>query len=452
MTLELSLNKPMVKSGLFDLLIQYSDHEAYISEEAFSWGVLAINPDMAVYPEGSQVQLDMAVLDKMGRMVCDAELELRIKNQESEIDDTLSTEDGTIQVTEGCYQSVTELPDYTASYQTGPVGVYELVLTANTRDGEFVITDSFEVDPQAQYYVKRQGPTRIFPLEKYEMVVEITPNREDSGGVYQIEEIVPADFEVVGLDGGRVEQVGAGGEQKIIWSKEFASGVSTTVSYRFDAPDISPALFLVGPLEIVGEWLESRQWQIASDTTLTAIQAAANWEADDTAYVDFTNPQSGGSPQTLSRALDDVDGDFGNMDTLLWKVTYFLSGTAGDDTYQLTVRIVNGGTILAAADSGGTYQEVSANVTSTTDVTTGPTGFSYVNTSASEATWNGASAELQQVHTKNTGWDGNYIRTDFTEFTGTYTIAAAGPTMDEVMRHGNWFNSSGVEQSFYWAQ
>jgi len=34
----------------------------------------------------------------------------------------------------------------------------------------------------------------------------------------------------------------------------------------------------------------------------------------------------------------------------------------------------------------------------------------------------------------------------------TLTIYTTGPTMDQVMRGGNWFNSSGAEQGFFWAQ
>ena len=34
--------------------------------------------------------------------------------------------------------------------------------------------------------------------------------------------------------------------------------------FEFDAPDISPEFFLLGPLDI-GSFKEARQWQIASD-------------------------------------------------------------------------------------------------------------------------------------------------------------------------------------------
>jgi hypothetical protein len=47
-----------------------------------------------------------------------------------------------------------------------------------------------------------------------------------------------------------------------------------------------------------------------------------------------------------------------------------------------------------------------------------------------------------------TKWDDNpYLDLYLSEFTVDYS---SGPTMDQLMRHGKWFNSSGVEQPFWW--
>ncbi|MBS3114268.1 hypothetical protein J4448_04140 [Candidatus Woesearchaeota archaeon] len=46
-------------------------------------------------------------------------------------------------------------------------------------------------------------------------------------------------------------------------------GSKYVISYKFDAPDISPEFYLLGELDI-GNWKEARQWQIASDQALPA--------------------------------------------------------------------------------------------------------------------------------------------------------------------------------------
>lgn len=158
--------------------------------------------------------------------------------------------------------------------------------------------------------------------------------------------------------------------------------------------------------------------------TLTTLYAASPLESDDANRLAFTDDTT----ETLSRALDNVDADFGNMNTLTWLVQARTSGAGTNDIYQLLIRIVNGATILAAANSGGTFQEVDADVrvsAGTTDTNYGPTGFTYVNTSANKTTWDGASVELQQVYTKTAGFDVIHIEVDIVTFDGTYTIASA---------------------------
>lgn len=152
--------------------------------------------------------------------------------------------------------------------------------------------------------------------------------------------------------------------------------------------------------------------------TLTTLNAASPLDLSDDVYLTFTVDTD---LEVLSRALDDVDTDLLNMDTLTFNAEYSLTGANDDDTYSLRIRIVNGTTILAAADSGGTFQTVDSNITSTTDITSGVVSFSYVNTTATKADWNGASVELQQGWLKNKSGDGVAIRVDQVIFDGTYT-------------------------------
>lgn len=157
--------------------------------------------------------------------------------------------------------------------------------------------------------------------------------------------------------------------------------------------------------------------------TLTALNAASPLDASDDSRLLFTND----TDETLSRALDDVDADFLRMDALLWLVEYRLVGGLGvdPDTYELAIRIVNGATILAAADAAGTFTVVDSAVTNSADETVGPSAFAYVNTNATAADWNGASVELRQDWTISILADSAHIEVDFVEFTGEYTTDAA---------------------------
>ena len=53
------------------------------------------------------------------------------------------------------------------------------------------------------------------------------------------------------------------GDYRIIkWDVELSAGESTILEYEFDAPDISPELYLLGPVK-VGEYVGSRSWPVS---------------------------------------------------------------------------------------------------------------------------------------------------------------------------------------------
>jgi hypothetical protein len=71
---------------------------------------------------------------------------------------------------------------------------------------------------------------------------------------------------------------------KFVWNDiSLGKGDEMEIIYTFDAPDVSPAFYLLGPLQ-VGEFAEARQWQIASDAlearANTAQFIAGTWSAD----------------------------------------------------------------------------------------------------------------------------------------------------------------------------
>lgn len=128
----------------------------------------------------------------------------------------------------------------------------------------------------------------------------------------------------------------------------------------------------------------------------------------------------GSGDLTRTYALDDMPSDFNNMlATLEWRVNWETRNFV-DDSATLGVRIMSsGGSTLAGASSGGAFQVMTASVsTNTTGTDSG--SFTYVDTTASKADWDGASIEIQQVYSQNMGSDGGGFDVDYF-FIGGFT-------------------------------
>ena len=50
------------------------------------------------------------------------------------------------------------------------------------------------------------------------------------------------------------------------WQVNFTKGRNYQLSYSYQAPQVSPEFYLLGPLKI-GVFSETRQWQVAVDAT-----------------------------------------------------------------------------------------------------------------------------------------------------------------------------------------
>ncbi len=268
------------------------DGTDYIKEQDFSWGVLAVNTHKSIYLPNESSFIGIAVLDDYGKTVCNASVELRIisPNRQETI---LSTDNGLIKISPECeIYGITDLPDYYTNYSVSETGNYILNLTADTYNGIRTLIDSFSVKENVDFDVSRNGPTRIYPIVPYIMNINIKANKDYEG---QIKEYVPASFDILPQEGLSIEVVD---DTKILtWEKKLISGNSYNISYQFDAPDISPYLFVVGSLEI-GNFSEERKWIIASDlieemvvSSIDCIELAgskvcliAEVNADDTFY------------------------------------------------------------------------------------------------------------------------------------------------------------------------
>jgi len=173
--------------------IKVEDQDNNVVTKDFTWGVLAINTNKSVYTPDEIATIEMAVLDEVGDMVCNAEVTLKITDPKSN-EVTFSTEDGTVIVNPQCYtKDMTIVPDYQAQYPVGGDGVYSLDLSATTKNGTFSIKDSLVVQQKNTFDVERSTATRIYPLNTYPVRLKIIAN-EDFSGI--IKDFVPASFRI----------------------------------------------------------------------------------------------------------------------------------------------------------------------------------------------------------------------------------------------------------------
>lgn len=185
-----------LKPGRYRLKIEAPN--GVVSTQDFTWGVLAINTNKSIYKPGDEAFIAMAVLDETGEMVCDASVELSVKNPSGE-ESKMTSDAGTIIVNPECYsKELTVVPDYQATYQTSGTGNYLLQLSATTPDGTYTITDKFEVRESVKFDVDRLTATRIYPPLTYPVTVKVKANEDFAG---TIEESVPASFEITPLAG-----------------------------------------------------------------------------------------------------------------------------------------------------------------------------------------------------------------------------------------------------------
>ena len=329
----------------------------FYSEEEFTWGVLAINIDRSIELPGEDAFLQFGVLDDKGYTICNADLDLLIKSPSGNTFE-FNTKDGSIIKEEQCGPNNFILtPDYYAHFSVpDEIGFYEMVLTANTENGEHTITDAFEVRDSVVFDVIRSGPTRINPTYQYPVTLEITPEADWQG---IIKETVPENFEITppvhSIPYDNIEIIG---EEKIIsWNVSLRAGEESIIGYYFDAPDVSPEFYLLGPLSFPAQggpasgWKEVRQWQIASDVDSNCISAGdGNWTA-----ITWTNCGSnpGGDPDsddsvTIANGHDVIL----NTDTTIANLTINTTSTATSLVHAANADLIVTGSVNIIQGTG----------------------------------------------------------------------------------------------------
>lgn len=231
----------------------------------FSWGVLVMNTDKSVYHPGETVKIGMGTLDSQGHTLCDADLQLTVTSPWGE-KKNFSTQDKTIITSPECGPTtVTNVPDYSAEYDTGVEGEYIFKLKAVTAEGVNETEERIPVKGVIAFDVSRSGPTRVWPIAEYSMSLNITPQADYQGPV---EEYVPLDFAIKKPEPSATI-LEKDGRKIIRWQVNWQADQTYELKYVFNPPDVSPELFLLGKLKI-GDFEEGRKWQIASDIVGTA--------------------------------------------------------------------------------------------------------------------------------------------------------------------------------------
>jgi len=309
---QISITKPSraFRPGKYTLKLSLNTAQAIIvSEQDFTWGVLTVNTDKSVYSPGDQAFLQFGVINDMGHTICDADLSLLITGPDGNTYPFASANNSISQSGECRGDSYVTVPDYSADFVIPKqVGNYTMTLTATTINGTRSITSHFSVEDHPAFDVVRTGPTRIYPVSPYPVSFKITSPVDWSGVVV---EKLPSNFDVNPAsypDQYTSVTTSNDGQTKIIsWDVSLSAGTSTTIGYYFNAPEISPQFYLLGPLSFFSSgddistatpvFKESRQWQIADDAVCTAT-ISGTWNTVNTGGVWSGCTGTAGTPGT----------------------------------------------------------------------------------------------------------------------------------------------------------
>ena len=207
----------------------------------FEFGVLVANTNQDKYLPDSNGSFEFGALDGSGTPVCGANISTTITTPDGILDNLIIADTGLC----GTFDSANTLPDYSGEYTFGNAGVYTIESQATIQGRVHNFSQEIEVVNTADYIVRRRAATRLYPGGYAPMEVEIIFGSAYTG---VIEDTLPDDFAVKGstsIEG------------------SWKAGDIATLSYEFDAPDVSPFIYQIS------NNLASRAWNIANDRILT---------------------------------------------------------------------------------------------------------------------------------------------------------------------------------------
>ena len=231
--------------GVYQINLQYNENGyKYTDTFDFEWGILSINPNKTEYEIGETAKISIGALSPNGNTLCDANLDLYIIDPAEFVTKVPVTPSGKCNG-----NNVIDVPDFTAEVPAAATGVYEMYMERLDETGAVIgfTTDTFRVVENQNISIERKGPTRIYPRASYPMELTVASAASFDG---KLHERVPASF-VISSTSAEITQ--DGDWQILTWDISIAGEGSQTVSYGFDAPDISPYLYNLGEASLEGK-------------------------------------------------------------------------------------------------------------------------------------------------------------------------------------------------------
>ncbi len=228
-------------------------------------GVLAVNLNKSVFVSGEQVRMAFSVLDAQGMGSCYASMSATLTTPSGK-KQLFATDKRTITLSPSCgAATITDKPDYWTDYTAKEEGNYTVALTSVSKAGIQHATTSFTVAKNLPFTIERSSASRVWPWVAYTMRIKVHAQKDFTGKVI---EQIPDDF-IVQTATGVVNDTG--GYKLISWPTRLKAGEEAEFTYQYDAPDISPALYRLGQLQIQGVdakqsiFVEPHAWQLAID-------------------------------------------------------------------------------------------------------------------------------------------------------------------------------------------
>lgn len=334
--------------------------KTYTDTFDFTWGILTTNPNKSEYQTGETAHISIGALTPNGHTICEANLNLYVIAPDDMVERVEVNESG---LCDG--NNVIDVPDFYAYASTTIPGAYELYLERLDDNGDLLgfTTDTFNVVDVQDISIEREGPTRIYPVAPYTMTMTVAAEQRFIG---TLTERVPRVFAVSST----TADVSVDGEWQVLtWDLSIRAGQQEEISYTFDAPDISPYLFNLGPARLdsaklaapavvqtgsttastttvaasstntVNEdifFMEHRQWQIASDAVGNMIL-----------YFDGPSIPAGWS------CVSCVSGDDFFQRFVMGSSTYNVTGGTANHTPTVTTSLLANTAATMESGSGG---------------------------------------------------------------------------------------------------
>ncbi|MBI4020111.1 MAG: hypothetical protein HY367_02155, partial [Candidatus Aenigmarchaeota archaeon] len=246
----------LVRPGIYKIMAisSFDSSGDAVAEANISIGLLNINTNKSIYRPGETALVIVGMIDAGGSPVAGANLSVSVEAPSSAIS-IFSTAGGSI----GDNLDGT----YALEYPVKELGTHGIHAVAYDQGTPIEYSTSFDSRSFVEFDIIRDAPT-VIKLQDTRVAINITANTAASDATFT--EYVPSEFNVT-TDGIVADN---GSVKTITWYLgDLQEGDSTTVNYVFTPPQVSPALYLLGPGRVdynsVQSFSEGRAWTIAAD-------------------------------------------------------------------------------------------------------------------------------------------------------------------------------------------